>query len=265
MFMWPDFHLAKSFKIHLLLSALLACWVVLFLILLSPFDVSDLTTLNKWILLPFYGVLLVFSYLLSLPVQNWLVRRHQGRWHLGNEFLFIAVFFLVAYFACFAYYRSGIMNGTQNASTFFVQQFIPLSIIMMPMILFLRWTAGKLGQSSNKHVTNTKITLEGNSQKELLRLDFQQIAYVKAADNYVEVYYFEARQLQMKLLRSTLKKINAKAPALLRTHRSYLINPAHFQQWASPNSILIAQTEIPISKTYKAAIEKQLSFTTGRA
>lgn len=263
--MWPDFHLAKSFKIHLLLSALLACWVVLFLILLSPFDVSDLTTLNKWILLPFYGVLLIFSYLLSLPLQSWLVRRHQGRWHLGNELFFILIFLAVAYFACFAYYRSGIMNGTQNASTFFVQQFIPCAIIILPMVLFLRWTAGKLGQTTNKPLTNTKITLAGSSQKELLRLDFQQIAYIKAADNYVEVYYLEEKQLQMKLLRSTLKKINAKAPALIRAHRSYLINPAHFQQWASPNSVLIAQTEIPISKTYKATVEKQLSFTTDQA
>ncbi|GAB5553987.1 MAG: hypothetical protein Sapg2KO_35780 [Saprospiraceae bacterium] len=134
---------------------------------------------------------------------------------------------------------------------------------MLPMVIFLRWTAGRLNHnSSTSKEPNPKITLEGNSRKEIIRLDLQEIAYVKAADNYVEIYYLQEQQLQMKLLRSTLKKINSKAPALVRAHRSYLINPVHFQQWSSPNSILIAQTEIPISKTYKAAIEKQLSFTT---
>lgn len=258
-----DFYLAKSFKVHLLLAVLIGAWVVLFLILLAPFDVTDLEIRFRWLLLPFYGVLLFLSYLGSLPFQHWIYKRQKAHWYLVNELSFLALFLSLSFCLSFIYYRSDTMNGTMNLPDFFLYQFIPISVVMLPMIIFLRWAAGRLSHNSlNSKETNPKITLEGNSRKEVIRLDLQQIAYVKAADNYVEVYYLEKQELQMKLLRSTLKKINSKAPALVRAHRSYLINPAHFQQWSSPNSILIAQAEIPISKTYKAAIEKQLSFTT---
>ncbi|MEM6378343.1 MAG: LytTR family DNA-binding domain-containing protein [Bacteroidota bacterium] len=234
---------------------------MLFLILLAPFDVTDLEVWVRWVLLPFYGVLLITAYLLSLPIQNRLLKRRNDRWQLEDELTFISVFLFICFFFCFAYYQSSIMNGEQDLLEFFLYQYIPISIIIVPMVLFLRWTAGRLSQKTT-HIApvDTKVILEGEAQKDILRLDLQQITHVKAADNYVEVYYLENDQIQMKLLRSTLKKINTKVPALLRTHRSYLINPTHFQQWVNPNCLIIHQTEIPISKTYKSKIEQVLSF-----
>ena len=68
------------------------------------------------------------------------------------------------------------------------------------------------------------------------------------------------------LIRNKLSIIDAEFPELLRAHRSYLINPYHFQQWKTENGklsvILNHSIEVPISKTYQPAIKATINSAT---
>ncbi|MEO1654426.1 MAG: LytTR family DNA-binding domain-containing protein, partial [Bacteroidota bacterium] len=95
---------------------------------------------------------------------------------------------------------------------------------------------------------------------ESIHLYFSNLIYIKSADNYVEVYYLENDQLKKKLIRHNLKHIKVDFPQLIQTHRSYLINPAHFIAWDSRHCISLTQSKVPVSDTYREVVLKSLRF-----
>ncbi|MEL6255259.1 MAG: LytTR family DNA-binding domain-containing protein, partial [Bacteroidota bacterium] len=54
-----------------------------------------------------------------------------------------------------------------------------------------------------------------------------------------------------KLIRTSLKKLQAEFPFLLQIHRSHLINPEHVKSWVDSSTISLSQIELPVSKNYK--------------
>lgn len=77
---------------------------------------------------------------------------------------------------------------------------------------------------------------------------------VSNAQNYVEIFYIENGKLVSKLIRSSLKKVQEDFDFLMQIHRSHLINPVHFKSWRNPNTIILTQIELPVSKNYKETL-----------
>lgn len=76
------------------------------------------------------------------------------------------------------------------------------------------------------HAAQT-VTLTGDNQGELLTLEPEQICYLAAADNYVQVFFVQNGTLKSKMLRTTLRKMEdalAAWPQFFRCHRTYLVN-----------------------------------------
>jgi DNA-binding LytR/AlgR family response regulator len=87
-----------------------------------------------------------------------------------------------------------------------------------------------------------------------LKIKNSDLVCVSNSQNYVEIFYIENEELKTKLIRSSLKKVDADFDFLTRVHRSHLINPSHFISWKNQNTISLTQIEIPISKNYKENI-----------
>jgi DNA-binding LytR/AlgR family response regulator len=109
------------------------------------------------------------------------------------------------------------------------------------------------------------ITFAGQGTKDCIRLSVTNFLFGKAQDNYVELYYQEQKSVKKFLLRASLKKLTESIanPAIQRSHRSYMVNLYHV------NAVKGGQNElslfldpldmpIPVSKTFKGAILKQL-------
>ncbi|GAA4969387.1 LytTR family DNA-binding domain-containing protein [Algibacter aquimarinus] len=68
------------------------------------------------------------------------------------------------------------------------------------------------------------------------------------------------------MIRNKLSVIDNEFSELIRIHRSYLINPFHFQTWKTQNGkhllVLSNNIETPVSKTYLEATKEVLNFTT---
>ncbi|MEP5072727.1 MAG: LytTR family transcriptional regulator, partial [Crocinitomicaceae bacterium] len=208
-----------SFKHHLFVGLGISIWLVLFLVLIAPFDVSDLSFLIRIRITVVYGLILFFCYLLCIVVQYILFKK-RSCWSLRFEALIYFLLYILVLPLTILYYKSGIVNGDYPISLFILEQYIPILIIITPIMYLFRRLAAK---SVNKIKEEGFILIQGENKNDVLKVKQDLIIAVKSSDNYVEVSYLELGQLKKKLLRTTLKKVESEFDFLTRSHRSFLI------------------------------------------
>ena len=134
--------------------------------------------------------------------------------------------------------------------------------------------ASSLSQKIDHHeppvsATNplSKVVLQGDNQGEILHLTANDIQYLAAADNYVQVFYLEKDQRKSRMLRTTLKKMEdalSVYPQFFRCHRTYLVN-LHKVQQVSGNAqgyrLQLADQEetVPVSRNLNGTIQSLLT------
>lgn len=241
--------LNTSYKYHTLIALVISLWLVVFLILIAPFDIAELPFSARLEILPVYGVLTFVLYALLVPIQNWIFTRLK-KWTFLYEVFFIVTFNILLLFVCYTYYKSSIVNGDYTFQKFTLEVYLPIFFILLPIIIFSRWFL-------NKKITNTAqntIIIKGDNKLDVLQILPSELVCISSADNYVEVSYLKNDVLHKKLLRNTLKAVQDDVTDLLKVHRSHLINPIHFKEWNGSSSIVLTQMEVPVSKNYRAAI-----------
>jgi DNA-binding LytR/AlgR family response regulator len=126
-----------------------------------------------------------------------------------------------------------------------------------------RWALGKY---KDKKLEDQKIEILGVGNYESLRLFWKDLICVQSSDNYVEVTYQNSGTIKKHLIRNKLSVIETDFPELLRTHRSFLVNPYHFRSWKTENSklfLVLSNDELaPISKTYTTAVKSAINSAT---
>jgi len=73
------------------------------------------------------------------------------------------------------------------------------------------------------------ITFEGQGSNDRIILSLNSFLYGQAQDNYVALYYQEKHSIQKFLIRSSLSRLidSIDHPAIIRNHRSYMVNLFH--------------------------------------
>ncbi|MFZ1751782.1 MAG: LytTR family DNA-binding domain-containing protein [Saprospiraceae bacterium] len=77
------------------------------------------------------------------------------------------------------------------------------------------------------NTTQSKLILTGDNNEEILEVHPNDIFYMSASDNYVQIYFQKSEQIQSVLFRTTLKKAALSLtnyPQYYRCHKSYLVN-----------------------------------------
>lgn len=114
-----------------------------------------------------------------------------------------------------------------------------------------------------------QVVLNGDNQGETLTLAAEQIRYLAAADNYVQVFYVQQGQLKSKMLRSTLKKMEealAGYPQFFRCHRTYLVNMDKVQH-VSGNAqgyrlhLEALEETVPVSRNLNEVVQSRFGNT----
>jgi len=247
--------LKSSFSYHFLAALLIAIWLSAFLILIAPFDVAELSIKSRLETMPFYGLISFMGYTILIPFQKW-VYKNTNKQSIYFEILILILFSILVLIGSYTYYKSSIVNGDYSFTKFTFGVFSPILSILLPIIIFARWFI-------NRKVLNRdsdKIILSGDNKLDFLQIREKDLICISSADNYVTIGYLINGVLTRKLLRTTLKSIESQLPKLIKVHRSHLINPIHFKEWKNANTLLLTQTEVPISKNYKKVILKDYSF-----
>lgn len=254
-----------SLKHHLLIALGLVIWVFVFLYFTKPLDVTEFGPREQLIYLPLYGLFASLCYLASLPFQYWLFRRNT-KWTLGLELSYCFFLFVFAFIVVRLVYYYIVMEAHPNAYTidyFATHIYIPAILTILPMVAIGRWSFGKYKE---KKLEEQKVEIKGTGSYESLRLALNDLICIQSSDNYVEVTYQEGGEVKKQLIRNKLTAVEESLKEVIRTHRSYLINPHHFKQWSTGNRkvnvVLTNDLEVPVSKTYQEAVEKAVNSAT---
>lgn len=255
-----------SLKHHLIIAMSLALWIFIFLYATEPLDLNELTDSEKLIYLPFYGLIGGVCYILLIPLQSVLYRKNDKHWTIISEFMFLLFFFLVVVIFARAFYLYVVVAHEPNPYTFwyhFKALLLPAIITVLPIIIIGRYAFGKY---KHKKLEDQKIEIKGEGNYESLRLLLNELVCIQSSDNYIEVSYLSGIHLKKTLIRNTLSEIDKTFPELLRTHRSYIVNPFHIQKLKLHHGKHVLELshaiEVPISKTYLDAVKSEINFAT---
>ena len=102
------------------------------------------------------------------------------------------------------------------------------------------------------------LTLSGNS-KESLTLFPHELLYMESVGNYVRIHFQIDGKISQKTLRATLLQMEeflSDYPYMVRCHRAFIVNTHQIEKMSGFKIWLkTLETEIPISRTYKANIK----------
>ena len=125
-------------------------------------------------------------------------------------------------------------------------------------------TTAESGSTANdgKH---TLINLTDDKGHLKLSVDIDNLFFIEAADNYVNIYYSNKEKISKFCLRNSLKNMENINPNLIRCHRSYMVNFGKVKVLRKEKDGLVIEfdskdiPDIPISKTYSQKIIQALS------
>lgn len=257
--------ITTHFRDHLWIGLGLGIWLYLFLAAIGPFDAAPLPLQIRMFLMIGYGLVFCFAYLLCLPIQNWWYKK-AGVWTWWREGVFIGIFCAITLPLSYRYYITDAVNGDWGFTRFSLEIFLPTLVIIIPILMFTRWIVARRRNHSEESKEEGKskldtIQLVGDNKHDVLQIVPDDLLLITAANNYVEVYYLKGDGIGKKLLRTTLKNLHQQLPQLVQTHRSHLVNPTQFREWKDATTILINELEVPVSKSFKAQLNKADLFT----
>ena len=242
-----------SVKHHLLIGIFISFWFFIFAFFIQPFDDGTISA-KQWLLISGGFSFIAFLCYGLITLLQKKVYDKIAKWNIGFELISLLSFYLLFLFSTYFYYKSPVLNGGYRFVEFLTVIILKSALISMPIFLLARRYSVKLipAKTETATISNDDIIIRGENKLDILKINRNDLVCISNSQNYVEIFYTdEHHQLKTKLIRSTLKKVQEDVDFLIQIHRSHLINPTHFKAWKNQNTILLAQMELPVSKTYK--------------
>lgn len=197
-------------------SAAVAAGVVVFLFVFRPFGLAVDSAAEALVLLGI-GPL---SFLVMLAIHALPLRRGPWRTVVALGAMVISI---TAYVAAWS----------QGVRVFETGLAVALVAGLTAAIVFL-WNRGRIpeqefhGRPIDGAVSNRPIKLSGESEQEILQLSPDELLFLSANGNYVDVHYRKGHDMAKSMLRSSLAGLAAQVPGnvLIQCHRSHFVNLA---------------------------------------
>ena len=237
--------LNPSIKHHLIIAALLSVWIFLFAFFIRPFEHGNMD-FQIWLAVSIgFAIAAFLCYVLITFLQR-IIYLRVSKWNIGLEILCLFIFFLLYLVVTYFYYIGSLVRGNYEFYEFFNKIIIRIALILTPVLILARRYSIKLIP-----VKKDDITIKGENKLDILKIKQSDLICISNSQNYVEIFFLEKEELQSKLIRTSLKKIQDDFDFLIKVHRSHLINPTHFKSWKDQSTIVLTQIDIPVSKNYK--------------
>ncbi len=218
-------------------------------------------TFGKWLLSAACMLTLLgfanYSYVHYLVYQSFQTWRIQGAFQMVYYTLLLGIFPLI-FGGMMQQIRAQKANDIEATQ---VQQKLDPTFPQSPSATF--------PQSPNFRTSHI-LSLSSQNKKEQLALSPDQILYLEAQQNYVEVCYLEEvddkQVIQKKLLRNTLSQFEKQLvdTNIIRCHRSFLVNITHIENVTGNAQGLkltlqyLPDLIIPVSRKYIATLKATL-------
>lgn len=259
------------------LSVLLCVTIVIFILaIFEPFNFKLNSLGQVWVLVGFALLtMLVTSIAFVLFPKLFKQFYNPDKWTIGKSLL-NNVFFLIIMgigVVCYDYFIVMKQLPEYFPMGFLVDLFAALTIGIVPLSIITIMTQNRvlkrnLNISKNinqvlsarikpEATENGLITLTG-STKESIIVKPEDILYIEATGNYVNVHYKKDGKTIYKLLRTTIKQVEEalqNQPFFVRCHRTFIVNTdkiSNVNGNAQGYKLSLYDTteEIPVSRTY---------------
>lgn len=237
--------LNPSLKHHFWIAVLISVWGFIFAFIIRPFD-DDTLNLRAWVYISVgFNLISFISYLLLSLLQK-SVYQKINRWNLSLEIVSVIFYYMLYAIGTFIYYKSSLLKGELSFLEFFYNISFKLALVLIPIVILARRYSIKLIP-----VKVDILTIKGENKLDILKIKKSELIGISNAQNYIEIFYIQNNELNSKLIRTSLKKIQEDLDFLIQIHRSHLINPLHFKSWKNQNTISLTLIDLPVSKNYK--------------
>jgi hypothetical protein len=153
-------------------------------------------------------------------------------------------------------------------------------VVVVPYTLFLWYAQIKQKMSSFREEIQYSIKnagtegnsglliLNGENNKVVLAIKYNQLLYIKSAGNYLELFYYTGEKINKELIRMSFKELDEMItdPKVIRVHRSYMVNTVYVnsakktKKGYALNIQYFPEEKIPVSYGYKTEFEKVLQL-----
>lgn len=255
-FLRKQIHFVTSTKRKILIGLILCIYLDFIVIFLKPFDTSQFVAEYKLLLLSGYGIGAFVVYTIQGKLENVLYFRLGKRWMIHHELFFTLLFCFFSGTVLYLYNRTIVNNGLDYTLLTY-GRFLSITVLCMipvfvPPMVYLRQKFGELIIPPPEN----SILLTGENKNEILQLERQELLFIRAIENYVEICFIDKNnKVISKTFRQTLSNICGQVPFLEKCHRSYLVNVNRIKEisgnsQAAKISFGFSEKEIPLSKTY---------------
>ena len=258
----------------------LGLFIFLFLYIFQPFEIDTLKGDTKVYYLMGFGlitsVILSISQIILPATFNQFFE--EENWTIGKQFLYLLFFISLILAICYLYFNwyNGISTSLSRFFSFYSQTFALALFPVGGLILFdyiskLRIYKQQFPPFQQEEVpeialaSDDVLVLKDENDKEQLKVKSSDLYFLKAANNYVEIYYTEDSAPKKVILRSTLSQMEQqiKNPKIIRSHRSYIVNTTQIEQ-ISGNAqgfklhLKISDWIVPVSRSKGRAFVEEL-------
>lgn len=270
-----------SWKYSLKLAFAIGGFIALFLLIFQPFGLEEIPSSYKpWMISVYGGItfiaILVFQQGIMRAFPNFF--REQD-WTTGKEIVEnLSILLLIAIGNFYYTYWIGGIRPTLIGFLFLFFATVLVGIFPVATLIFVHYTnslrrnlreAQALDvslQSKSREKPTTQVTISSQYKEDNLSLAPEQLLWISAADNYVEVNYVVNSKHHKKLIRNSLSNLEKECypHGILRTHRSYLANihkAIHIQGNAQGYRLKVEDSieTVPLSRKYAPAITEWMN------
>lgn len=271
-----DLSFYESSRYRLVLSLNLGLFLYLFLLVFLPFGVSNYDPHHQYSArffaeISIFGWVTAFSSLVNEFAIRPLVFRHAtGRrvllWSAWTCVLLSQVVFITynAVGGWHDFHVGSALGFLANVT----------SVLVFPLVGTFFWFHHNRLRRSLEQVLKKVgaevdpeqlLTFTGQGSKDRIVLRLGDFLYARSQDNYVELNYLQNDRVDHLLIRSTLAGIadSLRTPAVVRCHRSYLVNLYQVSAVAGPSADPSLQlrrldTPLPVSRTFSTDVMGKL-------
>lgn len=243
---------------------ILCIYLNFIVIVLQPFDTSQFETEYKTLLLSGYGILASLVFVIHGSIEKrWYVKTGKV-WLVWYEMITVITFCFFAGTVLY-FYNVYIVNEGKTVSrggylTFLFITTAAMMPVFVPPMLYLRQ---KFGERIIP-LSDNAIILTGENKNEILRLEKEELLFIKAVENYIEICFIDQnKKIISKTFRQTLSNVCEQVPFMKKSHRSYLVNTNTIKEIIGNSqgakiTFVMGEKEIPLSKTYYKDIKNSV-------
>ena len=273
--------LARNRTVDFLSILSIGLFVVLFLLIFEPFGTSEFVSPYRELFLSGYGIIisLIFLFFRFVISRFFVSSSAKNFWTLGNQLVWISGQFFIASIAWYLYW-GWFFNVELTFTGWGRFIFVSFSVAIFPLTALV--VSGYISQlqKSRELIPDTNLSLSGENpdvgigQQLYLSEDSgnggffiptDQFLFVRAARNYMDVYYKKHGKIEQSLLRGSLKIIEnqLRLPSMVHCHRSYIVNLDQVARVSGKSQnyrlhIKNSDYSIPVSRSQEKSVLAQL-------